>query len=69
MAMAMVIKSRMRRAGLSARMEELRNACNISIENSEWKRSLEKTGCRCKAVPLHAMESLWGRGSIAPIHS
>jgi hypothetical protein len=61
--MAMVIKSRMRRA----RMEELRNACDISIENSEWKRSLDKTGC--KAVPLHAMKALGGRGGIAPIHS
>jgi hypothetical protein len=24
---------------------------------------------KSKAVPLHAMEALWGRGGIAPTHS
>jgi hypothetical protein len=28
----------------------------------------ERSMCKSKAVPLHAMEALWGRGGIAPTH-
>jgi hypothetical protein len=30
---------------------------------------LLKTGCKSKAVPLHAMEAHGGRGGIAPTHN
>jgi hypothetical protein len=30
---------------------------------------VKKKGKKGKAVPLHAMEALGGRGSIAPTHS
>jgi hypothetical protein len=34
-----------------------------------WNISTDLCGLKTKAVPLHAMKALWGRGGIAPTHS
>jgi hypothetical protein len=36
---------------------------------TERLRNTFVKGKKCKAVPLHAMEALGGRGNIAPTHS
>jgi hypothetical protein len=46
-------------------------SCNDSVlQMTVGDMSLKRDGCfRCKAVPLHAMVALGGRGGIAPTHS
>jgi hypothetical protein len=68
-------------AGWSVRGGKEKNLCTNWEPNgpSSWQPSqytgqvsevaLENTGKKSKAVPLHAMEALGGRGGIAPTHS
>jgi hypothetical protein len=44
------------------------NAVREIIHFINWSKSV-LTSLKGKAVPLHAMEALGGRGSIAPTHS
>jgi hypothetical protein len=38
----------------------------IRITNSKYSTGKAK---KAKAIPLHAMKALWGRGGIVPTHS
>jgi hypothetical protein len=50
-------------------MELVNNAASIFIFNEEVRRHDLGKIKKGKAVPLHAMEALGGRGDIAPTHS
>jgi hypothetical protein len=41
----------------------------LNQERNGELRMCTKVMFKAKAVPLHAMEELWGRGGIAPTHS